>query len=273
MLGRRVDLVTQLADEPDAHHPAPAHRQRRPRAPRGTETPRWTGPSSVSWRQHIARPRTGQVHRGIGTRHIDHTHLQAPHRVQPRQLPIHVGRAGGRRREVEVLLGQPRHHAVVDDHSRLVHHHGISRHADLQIREASGIHPLQELRRIRSEQIHLAQRAHVDQTHAACAPRAPPRARIRAWLLPARSIVLGPQPVAGLHEHRAGRARDARAAACGASGGIHAPPDATSAPDGRTAARWWCRPSRSARRESCARMRTAFMLECLPWLGPMPTVV
>ena len=42
--------------------------------------------------------------------------------------------------------------------------------------------------------------------------------------------------------------------------------------DGTSAAPWSCRACSIGSPRKRARMRSAFMFECLPWLGPMPTV-
>ncbi len=276
VLRGHVDLVAQLADEAHAQHARRHAGDARLRARRGTGRPRSDRSIAVSLASTSRDRGPARFIAAIGAGHVDEARTRMPHSVFSRvHLAIDGGRAGGRRGEVEALLRQPRDDAVVDDHARLVEHQRVARHADFQVRRsgrcrrARGTRP----RRVRTD-LHLAQRADVDEADARCARRAPPRARSSRLLLPVARVVLGPQPVAGLHEDGAGALRGAECSGVRRIGCEAAPGQMRhAAPGGRTAARWWCRPRSTGSLRSCARMRTAFMFECLPWLGPMPTVV
>ena len=104
MLGRHMDLVAQLADEADAQHArrhagdvAFAHAEvgkcrlgRAHRRSAGASTSRERGPA-----RFIA---------AMAPVRLTMPHSRPHMRVEPLQLPIDDGRAGGRGGEVEVLL-------------------------------------------------------------------------------------------------------------------------------------------------------------------------
>ena len=105
---------------------APARRRSCPRAHRGRETRDRRAPSRVR-RASTSRER-GPARFIAAMAPVRLTMPQSrPHmRDEPLQLAIDERRAGGRGREVEALLAEPRNDAVVDDDAGLVEHHARS---------------------------------------------------------------------------------------------------------------------------------------------------
>ena len=216
-----------------------------------------------------ARCGARQIERRVVSSQIHQAHLQSPPRRQPAKLAKQRRRVAGGGREVKRLGPQPGDHAIVDDDSRLIEHDAVPGHADLQIGEAGRVHPLEEFGGVGAVNLHLAERTHIDHAdlrahRARPRPRSPPRATYRQ----PRNTPDGANCRQASIPRRAPRARNPTAYAAPARSAC--PQDARAAPDGTSAARSSCPAPSIGSPRTCARIRSAFMFECFPWLGPMP---
>ena len=156
-------------------------------------------------RHEIARagPRDGVLCPGLGGGDELHVEIGAQALAHELHVPEHRHGLGGGGGDDEMVLGEPRHRAVVHDDPVLAQHQPIAHPSHGQLGEGVGVDEVQELRRPRPLHVDLAQRGAVANSHG--------RARrldlavdgLAPVGLPGGGKVLRPHPVADLDEDRA----------------------------------------------------------------------
>ena len=116
--------------------------------------------------------------------------------VPPRDPPLQGARVARRDGDEELVLGAPDDRPVVEDHPFVVEHRPVADPTDGEIGETVRVEALEELHRVRALDAEPAERAHVDQPHAA--PHG-------GDLVLGARVVMRTAPVPRPHELRPGR--------------------------------------------------------------------
>ena len=126
-------------------------------------------------------------------------------------------RTAGRRGDVEAVRRQPADDAVVIDEAVLAQHDAIAAAAGLELLPRVGVEQLHELRRVRADDLDLAERRGVEQA-GRLAHRPAFAVDRRVHVLAGLREIPGALPLADILEHGAVRFRPGMRSACGASG-------------------------------------------------------
>ena len=195
-MGRRaVDLVAELADEADPQDQARDAGDEAAATVEILELLRGAVELGEA-REDLARARPGQVDRAERLGQIGEVDVHAPVGEPPGEPLLDRAGAARGRRDVEALLVEAADRAVVGDPPGVGGHHAVAHASRREVREAVGVHHVEELARLRAAQQQLAERRDVD--HAGGAVNA-------QRLLLGIAVVVGATPVAGPHHGRAER--------------------------------------------------------------------
>ena len=185
--GGEVDLVADLADEPDAQDQA---RHAGDVGLLGVQVLESLGRAVEIGQlaQDLPGSRTGQVDRGEALGHVGQPDVHPPVGQPPREpLLDRAGAARGRGHVVRVLV-DPADRPVVDDPAGVGADHAVADPAGLEVGEAIGIEAVEELAGRRPADQQLAERRDVDQ----------PGGLVDGERLLLRiAVVVGAPPVAG----------------------------------------------------------------------------
>ncbi len=140
---------------------------------------------------HLSCTRTGEVHRREGAGDVQQPHVELPVGQPPRHPSFECPGVAARHGDEELVVCDPHHGAVVDDHTLVVQHHSVAHPADRLIGEPVRVETLEQLDRLRTGDPELAERRDVDQPH-------PVAHRVDLGL--GRAEMMGAAPVSGPHD-------------------------------------------------------------------------
>ena len=163
---RDVDLVRQLAGEPDPPDDAVLHPGDHARA--HAEVREGVGTQVDALDEPLEqRPAVRAGHVDAGQATGDGRDVHVPLRLvglQPVLEHLPDGASTRRRgRHQPVVLAEATGHAVIGDDAVLGHHRAVAHPTDVELLPLVDVHQLQELRHVGTAEVQLAQRGHVDQ--------------------------------------------------------------------------------------------------------------